>query len=60
MQVNPSEVLTNFEPRETPQPKVENPTKLTASDIGQLIVDMLEIPDRGFVTDLTIWATNPK
>jgi 3-oxoacyl-[acyl-carrier protein] reductase len=40
--------------------KTENPTKLTASDIGQLIVDLLEIPDRGFVTDTTIWATNPK
>ena len=60
MQVNPSEVLTNFGAPETTTPKPENPTKLTASDIGQLIVDMLEIPDRGFVTDLTIWATNPK
>lgn len=60
MQVNPSEVLTNFGATETSNPKPENPTKLTASDIGQLIVDMLEVPDRGFVTDLTIWATNPK
>lgn len=60
MQVNPSEVLTNFGAPETTKPKPENPTKLTASDIGQLIVNMLEIPDRGFVTDLTIWATNPK
>ncbi len=60
MQVNPSEVLTNFGAPEVTMPKAENPTKLTASDIGQLIVDMLEIPDRGFVTDLTIWATNPK
>ena len=60
MQVNPSEVLTNFGAPETSKSKPENPTKLTASDIGQLIIDMLEIPDRGFVTDLTIWATNPK
>jgi len=60
MQVNPSEVLTNFGGPETSTPKPENPTKLTAPDIGQLIVDMLEVPDRGFVTDVTIWATNPK
>ncbi len=60
MQVNPSEVLTNFGAGETSKPKPQNPTKLIASDIGQLIVDMLEIPDRGFFTDTTIWATNPK
>jgi 3-oxoacyl-[acyl-carrier protein] reductase len=58
--VNPSEVLTNFGATETSKPKPENPTKLTASDIGQMIVDILEIPDRGFVTETTIWATNPR
>ena len=60
MQINPSEVLTNFGATETSTAKPENPTKLTASDIGQAIVDMLEVPDRGFVTETTIWATNPK
>lgn len=60
MQVNPSEVLTNFGATETSTPKPPNPTKLVASDIGQLIVDMLEFPDRGFVTEATIWATNPE
>lgn len=62
MQVNPSEVLTNFGAGESSEPKSkpDNPTKLTASDIGQMIVDMLEIPDRGFITETTIWATNPK
>jgi 3-oxoacyl-[acyl-carrier protein] reductase len=62
MQVNPSEVQTNFGAggRSQSTSREQNPTKLTASDIGQLIVDMLEIPDRGFVTDTTIWATNPK
>jgi len=62
MQVNPSEVLTNFGAIDSSliKSKPENPTKLTAADIGQLIVDMLEIPDRGFITDTTIWATNPK
>ena len=60
MQVNPSEVLTNFGATETSTPKPENPSKLVAADIGQVIVDMLAVPDRGFVTETTIWATNPK
>jgi 3-oxoacyl-[acyl-carrier protein] reductase len=62
MQVNPSEVLTSFgEGQSSPTPaKPDNPTKLHASDIGRLIVGMLEMEDRGFVTESTIWATNPK
>jgi 3-oxoacyl-[acyl-carrier protein] reductase len=60
MQVNPSEVLTSFADDEASQGKADNPSKLHAQDIAQLIASMLEIDDRGFVTDSTIWATNPK
>jgi 3-oxoacyl-[acyl-carrier protein] reductase len=60
MQVNPSEVLTSFCDDEASQGKADNPSKLHAQDIAQLIAGMLEIDDRGFVTDSTIWATNPK
>ena len=60
MQVNPSEVLTSFGAGEEKQTRPDNPTKLQAEDVGQLIVSMLETPDRGFVTESTIWATNPK
>jgi 3-oxoacyl-[acyl-carrier protein] reductase len=60
MQVNPSEVQTNFGAVESSTPKPQNPTKLIAPDIAELIAAMLETPDRGFVTDTTIWATNPK
>jgi len=62
MQVNPSEVLTSFgEGQSGPtSARPDNPSKLHASDIGRLIVSMLEIEDRGFVTESTIWATNPK
>jgi 3-oxoacyl-[acyl-carrier protein] reductase len=60
MQVNPSEVLTSFGDDEASQGKADNPSKLHAQDIAQLIASMLEIDDRGFVTDSTIWATNPK
>jgi 3-oxoacyl-[acyl-carrier protein] reductase len=60
MQVNPSEVLTSFGDDEASQGKADNPSKLHAQDIAYLIASMLEIDDRGFVTDSTIWATNPK
>jgi 3-oxoacyl-[acyl-carrier protein] reductase len=60
MQVNPSEVLTTFGEDEASQGKADNPSKLHAADIAQLIASMLEIDDRGFVTESTIWATNPK
>lgn len=59
LQVNPSEVQTSFGAEESTMVKAQNPSKLTAADIGQLIVSMLEIEDHGFVTEATMWATNP-
>jgi len=60
MQVNPSEVLTDFgmTTRQTERP--DNPSKLHAPDIAELIAGMLELEDRGFITESTIWATNPQ
>ncbi len=58
MLVNPSEVQTEFftvSGRERPRSE----RKLQAVDIARAIASMLEMEDRGFVTDLTIWATNP-
>lgn len=60
MQVNPSEVLTSFGEGESSPAKPDNPTKLHAQDIAHLIVGMLGMEDRGFITESTIWATNPK
>jgi 3-oxoacyl-[acyl-carrier protein] reductase len=60
MQVNPSEVQTSFGATESKPTEAENASKLTASDIAQLIASMLELDDRGFVTESTVWATNPK
>jgi len=60
MQVNPSEVLTGFGAAAPRQLQPDNPSKLHAPDIAQLIVDMLEMPDHGFITESTIWATNPQ
>ena len=54
MQVNPSEVQTEFF-----KGRAFSDRKLQGCDIAQTIVSMLELPDRGFVTDATVWATNP-
>jgi len=60
MQVNPSEVITDFYVAAGRGERPENPTKLHAEDIAQVIVSMLALDDRGFVTESTVWATNPK
>jgi 3-oxoacyl-[acyl-carrier protein] reductase len=60
MQVNPSEVLTDFGATTRKKERQDNPSKLHAPDIAELIANMLEMEDRGFVTESTIWATNPK
>ncbi|MEO8193180.1 MAG: SDR family oxidoreductase [Gemmatimonadales bacterium] len=58
MQVNPSEVQTNFF-ASAGRPRAANPTKLDGSEIAHTICAMLEMSDRGFITEATVWATNP-
>lgn len=60
MQVNPSEVQTEFFVNSGRPARADNPSKLQPSDIAQTIVSMLELDDRGMVTEATVWATNPK
>jgi 3-oxoacyl-[acyl-carrier protein] reductase len=60
MQINPSEVLTEFRANSGRPGQAENPTKLHADDIAQVIASMLALDDRGFITETTVWATNPK
>jgi 3-oxoacyl-[acyl-carrier protein] reductase len=57
--VNPSEVLTNFYPT-AGLPQKENASKLRAEDIAYAVKAMLEMDDRGFAPELSIFATNPK
>jgi 3-oxoacyl-[acyl-carrier protein] reductase len=57
--INPSEVLTNFGSVAGFTQK-ENPTKLRGEDIALMIKAVLEMDDRGFTPELTIFATNPK
>jgi 3-oxoacyl-[acyl-carrier protein] reductase len=57
--VNPSEVLTNFYPT-AGLPQKENATKLRGEEIAYMVKSILEMDDRGFVPELSIFATNPK
>jgi 3-oxoacyl-[acyl-carrier protein] reductase len=57
--VNPSEVLTNFYPT-AGLPQKENATKLRGEEIAYMVKSILEMDDRGFVPELSVFATNPK
>lgn len=56
--VNPSEVTTAFGDNERREkPEVKN--KLRPLEIAHTIVSSLEMDDRGFIPEVTVWATNP-
>lgn len=59
MQINPSEVQTEFVINSGRDARPRSERKLQASDIAQTIVSMLELPDRGFIPEIAVWATNP-
>lgn len=58
--VNPSEVLTNFAASAGFSQDDDNPTKLQSEDIAHAVKTALEMHDRGFTPELTVFATNPK
>ncbi len=60
MLVNPSEVLTDFYATAGMVQNKANPTKLQGDDIAHAVRSALEMDDRGFTTELTVFATNPK
>jgi 3-oxoacyl-[acyl-carrier protein] reductase len=57
--INPSEVVTGFAAASGFAQK-DNPTKLRSEDIAHAVKAVLEMDDRGFTTELTVFATNPK
>jgi len=59
MLLNPSEVVTEFAQRAGHAQEV-NPSKLRPVEIAEAVVAMLSMDDRGFIPELTVWATNPK
>ncbi|MFZ2492781.1 MAG: SDR family oxidoreductase [Thermoanaerobaculia bacterium] len=54
MQIDPSEVQTEFF---SGRPFSER--KLRSIEIAHAAIAMLEMDDRGFITELAVWATNP-
>lgn len=58
--INPSEVQTHFAVNSGREQREFNPTKLQGSDIAHAICSSLEMDDRGFITELTVFATNPQ
>ncbi len=58
MQVNPSEVITDFAPSAGYEQRASD-RKLRGEDIAHAILSMLAMHDRGFTTELTVFATNP-
>ncbi len=56
--INPSEVVTAFgDPDRVERKEVSK--KLRSEEIAHTIVSTLEMDDRGFIPEVTIWATNP-
>jgi 3-oxoacyl-[acyl-carrier protein] reductase len=58
MLVNPSEVPTAFNQSDRDE-KDNEPKKLTPTEIAHSIVSVLSMDDRGFIPELSVWATNP-
>ncbi len=60
MLVNPSEVQTSFYEASGLGLRDYNASKLQASEIAHTVKAMLEMNDNGFITEATVFATNPK
>jgi 3-oxoacyl-[acyl-carrier protein] reductase len=57
-QINPSEVTTAFSDKDRKERK-EIDNKLSPNEIAHSIVSVIEMENKGFVTELSVWATNP-
>lgn len=58
--VAPSEVQTGFGGRDIDPSRPTNETKLRPAEIAHTIAGFLEMDDRGFIPELSVWATNPR
>lgn len=59
MQVNPSEVTTALGNPEREE-RQEVDFKLAPNQIAHMIVSAITLPEKAFVPELSVWATNPK
>lgn len=58
MQINPSEVITDFGPKLGFEPK-NTEKKLKPTEIAHVALAMLSMNDVGFIPEASVWATNP-
>lgn len=58
MHMNPSYVATAFGTADGKE-RAEEDNKLRPTEIAHQICAMLEMDDRGFIPEVTVWATNP-
>lgn len=58
MEINPTYVPTAFGTSDGVEKPLE-PNKATPDDIAHSVVAALEMDDRAFIPELTVWATNP-
>lgn len=58
IQINPSEVPTAFNKQDRVEREQEE-SKLSPKEIADTIVFTLEMDNRGFVPEVSVWATNP-
>lgn len=59
MLVNPSEVQTPFFAKLGMGDRPLNPKKLRGQEVADAIVGALQMDDRGFIPEFSVWATNP-
>ncbi len=57
--INPSEVTTAFN-NESRMERKEESRKLSSMEIAYTIKSVLEMENKGFIPEVTVWATNPK
>ena len=57
-QVNPSEVTTAFNNSERKE-RAPEPNKLDSTTIAHAIINAITMENKGFIPEVTIWATNP-
>jgi 3-oxoacyl-[acyl-carrier protein] reductase len=57
--VNPSEVITDFAAT-AGFTQTANASKLQAADLAHMVKAILEMDDRGFTPELSVFATNPQ
>lgn len=56
--INPSEVATAIGSVKREE-RVAPPNKLRSSEIAHAVMSVLAMDDRGFIPELSVWATNP-